>query len=154
MLIGQGPGEDEDKGGRLWAGPAGELLDSLLAGAGLRREEVYLTNLLKCMLPGYRRPKIAEIEACWSYWREEIYTVDPRVLAPLGYYATKTILDKYELGNPRRDEYREIYGTMYNIGQRILLPLDNPAALIPAPEIAAKMRRNFARLGDLLKSDS
>ena len=150
MLVGQAPGEEEERTGRLWSGRAGEILDDLLDGAGLARDDVYATNLLKCRLPGYRRPKIAEIEACFPFLLEEIEIVKPRVIAPLGYYPTKTFFAHYDLGNPSRDEYAEVYGTVYRAADRLLVPLRNPAALIPAPEIYDTVRAQYRTLADAL----
>lgn len=148
MLVGQAPGDTEDRTGRLWTGPAGNILDRLLVAAGLTRREVYLTNLLKSRLPGYRRPKMSEIAACLPYLLREIELLAPAVIASLGYYATKTLLDRYGLGNPQRSEYRGLYGRPYEVGPRMLLvPLQNPASLIPAPETEAKVLSNYAVLG-------
>ena len=82
MLIAQAPGEKEDEVGRMFVGPSGKVLDELLNKAGIKRDEIYMTNLIKCMLPEYRKPKQDEIEACSYYLEEEIKLINPKVLAP------------------------------------------------------------------------
>ena len=152
MLVGQAPGDTEDRTGRLWTGPAGKILDRLLVAAGLTRREIYLTNLLKSRLPGYRRPKMSEIDACLPYLLREIELLAPAVIASLGYYATKTLLEHFGLGNPQRSEYRALYGRPHEVGPRMLLvPLQNPASLIPAPETEAKVLSNYAVLRRVLQ---
>ncbi len=68
MLIAQAPGEKEDKYGTMFIGPSGKILNELLESAGIKRKEVYMTNLIKCMLPNYRKPKQDEIKTCSNTW--------------------------------------------------------------------------------------
>ena len=82
MLIAQAPGENEDREGCMFIGPSGQVLDELLQKSGIKREEIYMTNLVKCMLPNYRKPKADEIEACSVYLDREIELVDPQIVAP------------------------------------------------------------------------
>jgi uracil-DNA glycosylase family 4 len=91
MLIAQAPGDREDQVGRMFIGPSGKVLDELLSEGGVRREELYMTNLIKCALPKNRRPKQAEIDACAPFLEQEIAVVAPAVIVPLGYYATRYI---------------------------------------------------------------
>jgi len=105
MLIAQAPGEQEDIAGRMFIGPSGKVLDELLKSANLNRDEFYMTNLIKCMLPRYRRPKEDEIEMCSWYLDREIELINPRVLVPLGYYATRYIFRKYALQLTSRKDF-------------------------------------------------
>jgi len=150
MLIGQAPGEEEERHNRLFVGPGGAVLDELLATAGLSRSDVYITNLLKCRLPGNRRPKMFEIATCGTFLTAEIQIVKPELIAPLGYYATKAIFERFGLGNPRRDRYRTIYGRIFRVGDLSILPLQNPASLIPAPETRGEVMGNYSRLQEAL----
>ena len=72
FVIAQAPGENEDKAGKMFIGPSGKVLDELLYKSNIDRKEIYMTNLVKCMLPGYRKPKADEIEACSWYLDQEI----------------------------------------------------------------------------------
>ena len=130
MLIAQAPGENEDREGRMFIGPSGKVLDELLAVSNIDREEIYMTNLIKCMLPKYRKPKQDEIEICSQYLDREIELVNPKILAPLGYYATKYILDKYDISLPDKSEFKKIYGKVFLAGERKILPLQHPAAVL------------------------
>lgn len=150
VLVGTAPAEAEVRAGRLWAGRAGGILDELLAEAGLARDDIYMTNLLKSPLPAFRRPKMAEVEACRDFLEREIEIVDPKVVTPMGYYPTKALFAWWGLGNPRRDEYHSLYGFGQYAEGRIILPLPNPAALIPAPEITEWARGAYRRLREAL----
>jgi DNA polymerase len=87
MLIGEGPGYHEDREGRPFIGPAGQFLDELLGLAGLRRADVYITNVVKCRPPNNRDPQPPEIEACAPYLDRQIATINPRVIVTLGRYS-------------------------------------------------------------------
>ncbi|RLJ01274.1 MAG: uracil-DNA glycosylase, partial [Candidatus Aenigmatarchaeota archaeon] len=80
MLIAQAPGEKEDRAGKMFVGPSGKVLDELLKSAGIKRHEIYMTNLIKCMLPKYRKPKEDEVKACSYYLDEEIKLINPKIL--------------------------------------------------------------------------
>ncbi|MCD6233028.1 uracil-DNA glycosylase, partial [bacterium] len=82
IFIGEAPGANEDRTGRPFCGRAGEVLDKLLAGIGIRREDVYICNLLKCRPPGNRDPKPEEIEACSPYLMRQIKLINPQVICP------------------------------------------------------------------------
>ena len=88
MLIAQAPGENEDREGKMFIGPSGKVLDGLLEAYNVSRKELYMTNLIKCMLPKYRKPKQDEIDTCSDYLDKEIELINPEVLVPLGHYAT------------------------------------------------------------------
>ena len=93
MIIAQAPGKVEDKAGRMFLGPSGKVLNDLLKELDLRREEFYMTNLLKCILPKSRKPRADEIETCSTlYLLKEIEYINPKVLITLGYHATKTLM--------------------------------------------------------------
>jgi DNA polymerase len=84
VFIGEGPGEVEDQTGRPFVGPAGQLLDKILDSAGLRREEVYITNMVKCRPPLNRTPRQDEVEACWPYLEAQLRLLAPKIIVPLG----------------------------------------------------------------------
>ena len=92
MLIGEGPGEQEDLTGRPFVGPAGQLLDRILAAAGLSREQVYICNVVKCRPPHNRIPEADECQACMPYLRQQVALVRPKVILLLGATAAKAVL--------------------------------------------------------------
>jgi len=93
VFIGEGPGEEEDRTGRPFVGRAGELLTKMLHAMGLRREEVYICNLLKCRPPGNRSPAPEEIKACWDYLIRQLQIIRPRVIITMGNPATQNLLN-------------------------------------------------------------
>jgi uracil-DNA glycosylase len=96
MFIGEGPGQSEDEQGRPFVGRAGELLNKMITAMGLKREQVYIANVVKCRPPNNRTPTPAEVDACWDYLRRQIRTIQPRVIVTLGGPATKMILQTRE----------------------------------------------------------
>lgn len=93
MLVGEGPGRDEDLQGEPFVGRAGRLLTQLVAEIGLARADVYIANVVKCRPPGNRDPEADEIEACRPYLDAQLALVAPRVVVTLGNFATKLLLD-------------------------------------------------------------
>ena len=131
FLIAQAPGLKEDREGRMFIGPSGKVLDELLDAAGVRREELYMTNLIKCRLPKNRRPKQAEIDACSPFLENEIALVNPAVIVPLGYYASRYILKRSGLSTPEaRKGFSALYGRVFLAGTTKIFPLPHPSALL------------------------
>ena len=95
MFVALSPGVKEDSKNQMFIGPSGQVLDKLLHAAGIDRNLIFMTNLIKCMLPKNRKPTIDEIEACSQFLDEEISIIHPEVIVPLGYYATRMISAKY-----------------------------------------------------------
>ncbi len=93
MLIGEGPGEVEDQNGRPFVGPAGQKLDEILASVGIMREEVYITNVVKCRPPGNREPLSGEMERCRPYLEAQIALINPQIILSLGNVPTRTLLN-------------------------------------------------------------
>ncbi len=146
MLIAQAPGEKEDKVGRMFVGPSGEVLDELLSSAGIRRDEIYMTNLIKCMLPKYRKPKQDEIEACSSYLDKEIELINPKVLVPLGYYAIRYIFQKYKIQVPSKVEFPKVFGKLFLAENRKILPFAHPASCLYNPSLKEDLIKSYRKL--------
>jgi DNA polymerase len=151
MLVAQAPGENEDKKGKMFIGPSGKVLDELLRVVDVNREEVYMTNLVKCMLPKYRKPKQDEIEICSGYLNKEIEIIDPKVVTPLGYFATKYLFEKYIISLPSKSEFHKVYGKIFLVGDKKILPLQHPAALLYNDSIKEIMVKNYHKLKILSK---
>lgn len=96
MFVGEAPGADEDRQGRPFVGNAGQLLDKIIQACGLRREDVYIANILKCRPPGNRDPLPEEIAHCMPYLKNQITLIAPEVIVALGAHAARTLLDKAE----------------------------------------------------------
>jgi DNA polymerase len=147
MFVGEAPGFHEDKQGVPFVGQAGKLLERLLARIGLRREDVYIANVLKCRPPGNRDPQPDEIEACEGHLFRQIELIEPTVVATLGNFATK-LLSGRPAGITRvhGQEQETTLG-----GRRVLLyPLYHPAAALYTPAMLKVLESDFARLPELL----
>jgi uracil-DNA glycosylase len=148
MFVGEAPGMNEDRQGLPFVGRAGKLLDELLAGAGLRREDVFVANTVQCRPPGNRDPYPEEIETCSPYLEQKIQLVEPRVIATLGNFATKLLRGSPE-GITRvhgRPELREVGGRRVR-----LLPLFHPAAALRTPAVKEQLREAIEQLPGLLR---
>jgi DNA polymerase len=151
MLIAQAPGKNEDKNGVMFIGPSGEVLDELLRISKVNRENFYITNLVKCMLPRYRKPKQDEIDTCSDYLDQEIELIDPKILVPMGYYSTKYIFKKYNLPIPCKQEFYTVYGKLFLADIKKILPLQHPAAILHKPELKEVLIKNYHKLKILSK---
>jgi len=150
MLIAQAPGEKEDREGKMFIGPSGKVLDELLKSSNISREEIYMTNLVKCMLPKYRKPKQDEIEICSDYLDKEIELINPKILAPLGYYAIRYIFDKYKIELPPKSEFRNILGKVFSAGDKKIIPLQHPASVLYNPSMKKALLINYQKMKPLL----
>jgi uracil-DNA glycosylase len=147
MFVGEAPGFHEDKQGVPFVGQAGKLLERLLGGIGLRRDEVYIANVLKCRPPGNRDPQPDEIEACEAHLFRQIELIEPTVVATLGNFATK-LLSGRPLGITRvHGQEQEV-----TLGSRrvLLYPLYHPAAALYTPAMLKVLESDFARLPELI----
>jgi DNA polymerase len=123
FFIGEGPGENEDLQGRPFVGRAGELLNKMIAGMGLKREQVFIANIVKCRPPGNRTPGPDEVAACTPYLVRQLEIVRPRVIVTLGLPATRYMLEtKLSMGQMR--------GQWQNWRGIRLMPTYHPAFLL------------------------
>ena len=150
MIIAQAPGENEDREGKMFVGPSGKVLDELLESAEVKRHKIYMTNLVKCVLPKCRKPKQDEIQVCSYYLNEEIKLINPKVLVPLGYYATSYILQKYGISLPSKAEFSSVYGRLFLAEDRKILPLPHPAVILYNPTLKQDLVKAYRKLSALL----
>ena len=143
LFIGEAPGKNEDLQGKPFVGAAGKYLDELLGIAGLKRDEVYIANVLKCRPPSNRDPRPEEIEACTPYLREQTRTVDPEFIVTLGNFATKFVL-KTDVGITR------LHGTLQQAGKFKVFPIFHPAAALYDGSKRIALEDDFTTLGELL----
>ena len=123
MIIGEGPGADEDKQGEPFVGKAGQLMNKALTGLGIKREELYIANIVKCRPPSNRVPEQDEAEACLNYLRNQVILVKPKIIVLLGSTALKNILGKEYSITAMRGKWIEQKGIYY-------MPTWHPAALL------------------------
>jgi len=122
MVVGEAPGRNEDEQGRPFVGRAGKLLDELLAEAGLEREQVFITNVVKARPPGNRDPRAAEVEHHMPWLEAQLAIIQPRLVVPLGRHALAHFSDGAKIS--------EVHGTEITERGRTLFPLYHPAAAL------------------------
>jgi len=147
MFIALSPGAKEDLQNRMLVGPSGQVFNKLLYETGIDRELVFMTNLIKCMLPKNRKPKMDEIESCSYFLNEEISIIQPYVIVPLGYYATRTILTKYH-ADPLVKEmsFKNINGQLLTLNEMRVFPLTHPSALLYNPSFETETIKKYKKL--------
>ncbi|WP_294361829.1 uracil-DNA glycosylase [uncultured Senegalimassilia sp.] len=143
MFIGEAPGKNEDLQGEPFVGAAGHYLNELLGCAGLRREDVFIANVLKCRPPGNRDPRPEEIQTCTPYLREQTRTIDPEVLVTLGKFSTQFVL-KTQVGITR------LHGRVQRAGKFLVFPVFHPAAALYDGAKREALENDFVTLGQVL----
>lgn len=126
MLIGEGPGEEEDRQGKPFVGRAGQLLTRMLESVGISRDEVYITNIVKCRPPGNRNPEPDEIAACAPFLDGQLAAIRPRIVCALGTFAAQTLLRT-------REPIGKLRGRVHAFGAIPLIPTFHPAFLLRNP---------------------
>ena len=149
MFVGEAPGAEEDRQGLPFVGRAGALLNELLEGIELTRDDVFVANVLKCRPPGNRDPEPLEIESCHPYLERQIELIRPAVIGTLGNFATKLITQS-QTGITR------VRGTpqVHTLGGLpvYVMPLFHPAAALRTPSLLDTLREDFAALRELAQS--
>ncbi len=142
MLIGEGPGWHEDQQGRPFVGNAGKFLNELLAQAGLKREDVFITNIVKCRPPGNRDPLPDEIAACAPYLERQIAAIDPEVIVTLGRFS----MSRWFPG----ERISRIHGQARREGRHLIVPMYHPAAALHQAALRGAIEADFAKLPKML----
>jgi uracil-DNA glycosylase len=149
VLIGEGPGEEEDRQGKPFVGRAGQLLTKMLESVGISRDEVYICNIVKCRPPGNRNPEPAEIAACAPFLAGQLAAIRPGVVCAMGTFAAQTLLRT-------REPISRLRGQLHGYGDAVLIPTFHPAFLLrnPGPEYRRQayddmklLRREYDRVG-------
>ena len=143
MFIGEGPGFQEDRQGRPFVGPAGKLLDSLLASINTSREDVFIANMVKCRPPENRDPAPAELAACTKYLDRQIELVDPKLIVTLGRFA----FGRYFPG----EGITKARGLLREKDGRKIFPVLHPAAVLRRDELRPTMIDDFKAISEILK---
>lgn len=149
-LVAQAPGYNEDREGRMFIGPSGKKLDEMFTEIGVEREEIFMTNILRCVLPKGGRPRQDEIEACTPYLDREIDLINPKIISTLGYFAARYVFKKYDIESELR--FPEVCGRVFSSSDKTIVPLRHPAALLYDNSLYRKMVKNYSELRKLLDS--
>lgn len=144
MVVGEGPGEWEDKSGRPFVGKAGQYLDSWLAAISLSREtNCYITNVVKCRPENNRDPLPEEIEACSKYLKRQIELLQPRAILALGRYAAHYLSGK-------EDSMGQLRGRFFNCGGIPAITTYHPSAVLRNPELRSDVWADLKKLAQFL----
>ncbi|MGI6420632.1 MAG: uracil-DNA glycosylase [Syntrophomonadaceae bacterium] len=141
MLIGEGPGQDEDIQGRPFVGKAGQLLDKILEAAGIQRSQVYIGNVVKCRPPGNRLPNPDEVKECRKYLERQIKLIRPSIIVCLGSMASQTVIDP----NAKITRIRGRWLIRQGIK---IMPTYHPAALLRNPSYKRPVWEDFKQIRD------
>lgn len=142
LFIGEGPGFHEDRQGRPFVGPAGNLLEDLLQSIGMTRDQVYIANMVKCRPPDNRDPVPNEIAACSKYLDRQIELLDPLLIVTLGRFSTA----RFILGQ----SISRVRGRLRRINGRHIFPIMHPAAGLRRQEMRAAIEEDFAKIPGLM----
>jgi DNA polymerase len=139
ILIGEAPGAEEDRQGVPFVGRAGQLLTKMLAYIGLKKEDVYITNVLKCRPPNNRDPLPTEVACCEPYLLEQLGVVKPRLICALGRHAAQTLLKTDRGINSLRGRFYDYHGIN-------ILPTFHPAYLLRNPADKVKVKQDLDKV--------
>jgi DNA polymerase len=144
MFIGEGPGFHENEQGRPFVGAAGQLLDQLLQQAGLKRADVWITNVVKCRPPANRDPLPEEITACTTnFLDQQVQVINPPIIVTLGRFSMGKYMPEAKIG--------AVHGQMRQVGERHVIAMYHPAAALRRPALKPVLVEDFARLPALLR---
>jgi len=138
MFVGEGPGFYEDQQARPFVGPAGRYLEELLASISLRRQQVYITNVIKCRPPNNRDPLPNEIEACRKYLQRQIELIKPKLIVTLGRYSLAWFCPKEAIGR--------VHGQMKAKEGLCIFPMYHPAAALHAANMRRVIEEDFRKI--------
>lgn len=145
VFVGEGPGKDEDIQGKPFVGQAGKLLSGLLAEIGINREDVYITNVVKCRPPNNRDPQEDEISSCMPHLREQIKLIKPKIICTLGKHALKTLVsDELNISSS--------HGKLFKKGNFHFFALYHPAAALYNSSLRPVMQHDFKLMKAAVKT--
>ena len=143
MFIGEAPGFHEDQQGLPFVGAAGNFLDELLGSIDLKREDVFITNVIKCRPPGNRDPLPEEVEACRPYLDRQIEVIQPKLVVTLGRFSMARAFPKARISR--------IHGQPRKIGGVIYYPMYHPAAALHQPSLRRTVEEDMRRIPELIE---
>jgi uracil-DNA glycosylase len=147
VFVGEGPGADEDASGRPFVGRAGQLLDKIIVAIGLRREDVYIANIVKCRPPGNRTPERDEVDTCEPFLMRQLAFIRPEVIVALGSPAFQCLLRTREPITRARGQWRDWNGIK-------VMPTFHPAFLLRSPDKKREVWEDMKKVRDYLNTKS
>lgn len=148
MFIGEAPGKNEDQQGRPFVGAAGKFLNEMLEMINLKREDVYIANVVKCRPPNNRDPLPEEVKACWPWLEKQVQTIDPKLIVTLGKHSMERFVAGKKISqNHGKAFHREIPG----LGKRVFYVLYHPAAALYNGGMRETVIKDFKKIPKILK---
>ena len=144
MFVGEAPGADEDVQGIPFVGRAGQLLTKIIEAIGLKRDEVYIANVIKCRPPGNRNPDPDEVDACEGFLFRQIDSIKPKVIVALGTFAAKALLKT-------QDPISRLRGRIYDYRGAKLIPTFHPAFLLRSPDRKRDVWEDMKKVRSILR---
>ena len=144
VFVGEGPGAEEDRSGRPFVGPAGQLLSKIIQAMNLSREQVYICNVIKCRPPGNRDPEPQEIASCQPFLLRQLAAIGPEVVCTLGSHATQTLLNCTE-------PVSRLRGRFHTLNDFRIMPTFHPAYLLRHPERKREVWEDMKKIMALLR---
>jgi len=148
MFIGEGPGKKEDELGKPFVGAAGKFLDEMLGTIKLKREDVYIANVVKCRPPDNRDPLPEEVEACWPWLLEQVKTIQPKLIVTLGRHSMERFLPGMKISAVHGKAMRR---DVPGIGKQVFYTLYHPAAALYNGSMREILIKDFKRIPNILK---
>ncbi len=149
MFIGEGPGQKEDELGRPFVGAAGKFLDEMLGTISLKREDVYIANVVKCRPPGNRDPLPEEAEACWPWLLEQIKIIDPKLIVTLGRHSMERFLPNQKISQIHGRAMRR---NIPEIGTKVFYALYHPAAALYNGSMRSVLIADFKKIPKVIEA--
>jgi uracil-DNA glycosylase family 4 len=151
FFIAQAPGRNEDKENKMLIGPSGIIFDKLFDKLIISRNEIYISNIIKCYLPNCRKPRGKELDICYfNYLAKEIQIIKPNILIPLGYHVTKYLLKQFDFPIPNRHEFPKLFGKLLISKNKKILPLRHPAMVVHDNSKFSLLLQNYKKINTLL----
>ena len=144
MFVGEAPGADEDVQGIPFVGRAGQLLTKIIEAIGLKREDVYIANVIKCRPPGNRNPDPDEVDACEGFLFRQVDSIKPKVIVALGTFAAKALLKT-------QDPISRLRGRIYDYRGAKLIPTFHPAFLLRSPDRKRDVWEDMKKVRSILR---
>jgi DNA polymerase len=148
MFIGEGPGKNEDLQGEPFVGAAGKFLNELLSQIGLKREDIYIANMVKCRPPNNRDPKPEEVQACWPWLEKQIEIIKPKLVVTLGRHSLNRFIPEASIGEYRGRVLRK---KIKGMGRMVFLPCYHPAAALYNGSLRKVLEDDFKKIPKVLK---
>lgn len=149
MFIGEGPGKKEDETGQPFVGAAGKFLDEMLGAIKLKRENIYIANVVKCRPPENRDPLPKEVEACWSWLEAQIKLIQPKLIVTLGRHSMERFLSGQKISQMHGKAMRKDFPGM---GKQVFLALYHPAAALYNGGMRETLIKDFKKIPKVLKA--